>query len=95
MIQVTGKAWCGVILIAAILAWLAPARADDKSLLDALRQKGVLTQQEYERLKGAELTPAQRAGLIDVLRNKGLLTKDEAAKLESGAPAAPTPQRSR
>jgi len=89
MTQVAGKAWCGVIVIAAILAWLAPAQADDKSLLDTLRQKGVLTQQEYERLKGTELTPAQRTGLIDVLREKGVLTKDEAAKVESAAPAAP------
>jgi len=91
MIQVTGKAWCGVILIAAILASLAPAYAEDKSdksLLDVLRQKHVLTQQDYERLKGSELTPAQRAALIDVLRGKGVLTKDEAAKLESAAPAA-------
>jgi phosphate-selective porin OprO/OprP len=90
MIQVTGKArWWG-ILIAVVLAWLAPARADDKSLLDALRQKGVLTQQEYERLKGTELTPAQRAGLIGVLRDKGVLTKDEATKLAApAAPAAP------
>jgi phosphate-selective porin len=87
--QIAGKAWCGVILIAAILAWLAPAQADNKSLLDALRQKGLLTQQEYERLKGTELTPAQRTGLIDILRDKGVLTKDEAAKVESAAPAAP------
>jgi phosphate-selective porin len=89
MSQVMGKAWCGVILIAAIFVSLAPAHATDKSLLDALRQKGVLTQQEYERLKGTELTPAQRTGLIDVLRAKGVLTKGEAAKLESGAPTAP------
>ena len=92
MIQVTGKAWCGVILIAAILASLAPAYAEDKSdksLLDVLRQKHVLTQQDYERLKSSELTPAQRAALIEVLRDKGVLTKDEAAKLESAAPAAP------
>ncbi|MGD0946570.1 MAG: putative porin [Candidatus Binatia bacterium] len=92
MIQVTGKAWCGVILIAAILAWLAPAYAEDKSdksLLDVLRQKQVLTQQDYERLKSSELTPAQRSALIDVLRDKGILTKDEAAKLESAAPPVP------
>jgi phosphate-selective porin OprO/OprP len=93
MIEVTGKACWRAIVIAAILAWLAPARADDKSLLDALRQKGVLTQQEYERLKGTELTPAQRAGLIGVLRDKGLLTKDEAAKLESAAPAVPAAEK--
>jgi phosphate-selective porin len=81
-----------VILITGILAWLAQAYAEDKpdnSLLDVLRQKHILTQQDYERLKGTELTPAQRAGLIGVLRDKGVLTKDEAAKLESAAPAAP------
>jgi phosphate-selective porin OprO/OprP len=91
MTRVTGKAWCGVILTAAILAWLAPAWANDESLLDALRQKGVLTQQEYERLKSSELTPAQRAALIEVLREKGVLTKDEAAKLQSAAPVPAAP----
>ena len=80
----------GAILFGMIVVITGVARAEDTQLLDVLRQKDVLTQQEYERLKGTELTPAQRAGLIDVLRAKGVLTKDEAAKLESGAPAAPT-----
>ncbi|MBI1818257.1 MAG: hypothetical protein HYR72_25020 [Deltaproteobacteria bacterium] len=76
-------------VLGCVLIGAASVRADDAALLDVLRQKQVLTPQEYERLKGSELTPAQRAGLIDVLRDKGVLTKDEAAKLEPGAPVAP------
>src|SRR5262249_23319438 len=64
------------------------ARAEDPPLLELLRQKHVLTQEEVNRVKGAELTPAQRAGLIEVLRAKGVLTEDEARKL-TAPPAAP------
>jgi phosphate-selective porin OprO/OprP len=77
-----------------IAAAAASARADDAALLDVLRQKQVLTPQEYERLKGSELTPAQRSGLIDVLRDKGVLTREEVDRLQPVAetPPAASPQ---
>ncbi|MBI4517951.1 MAG: hypothetical protein HY699_19270 [Deltaproteobacteria bacterium] len=57
-----------------------PLHADDR-LLDLLRQKSVLSPEEYERLEGARLSPGPRAGLIEVLRSKGVLSKQEAQGL--------------
>ncbi len=68
--------------------WTPQARADDAPLLELLRQKRVLTQQEFDRLQGTELAPPQRAGLIDLLRDKGVLTKDEASALQQPAAVA-------
>ena len=74
-IAITG--WiCALLLTAAL-----PARANDSALLDVLRDKHVLTQQEHDRLIGSELSPAQRADLIDMLHAKGILTDDETRKL--------------
>jgi phosphate-selective porin OprO/OprP len=69
-------------------AWTA--HADDTSLLDVLRQKRVLTPEEYDRLKGTTLLPAQRAGLIEMLRDKGVLTPAEATRI-GAIPTAPVP----
>src|SRR5947207_1883483 len=70
---------------------VASAHADDAALLDVLRQKRVLSQQEYERLSGTQLSPAQRQGLIEVLRDKGILSDTEAARLTSADTPAPAP----
>src|SRR5438034_1181145 len=70
---------------------VASAHADDAALLEVLRQKRVLSQQEYERLTGTQLSPAQRSGLIDVLRDKGILSDTEAARLTSTDTPAPAP----
>jgi phosphate-selective porin OprO and OprP len=90
----TFRIWIGAIVAAALLsaAAVTPAHAED-SLLDVLRQKKVLTPQEYERLKGTTLSPAQRSGLIDMLRDKGILTPAEVNKLATAAspPAALPP----
>ena len=77
------------ILFGALVAVAAAARAGDSQLLDVLRQKHVLTDREYERLEGSELTPAQRSGLIEILRQKGILEKDEADALQSSASPPP------
>jgi phosphate-selective porin OprO/OprP len=66
-------------------------RAQETELLDLLREKRVLTPQEYERVKNGQLTPEQRSGLIEVLREKGILTSEEATKLTSGPSPAPPP----
>jgi phosphate-selective porin OprO/OprP len=47
----------------------------------------VLSQREYEGLRGSALSPTQRAALIDVLRAKGVLNTEEADKLKAAAPA--------
>jgi len=44
---------CAVTALIILLQGAPAASADDVNLLDTLRQKGVLTQQEYERLKAA------------------------------------------
>jgi phosphate-selective porin OprO/OprP len=87
------KVW----VVVCVLAAAAPAVAGDDSLVDVLRRKNVLTEQEYQRLKGTELPPATREGLIEVLRAKGVLSADEAARLVEATPlvpaAAPTPEK--
>lgn len=81
----------GVCALIFTFASVPPLRAQETELLDLLREKRVLTRQEYERVKGTQLTPEQRSGLIEVLREKGILTGAEATKLTSGAPPAPPP----
>jgi phosphate-selective porin OprO/OprP len=90
------RVW-GVVLLVAVRA--ASARGAD-SLVDVLRQKGVLTPEEHARLRSAEVPEAQRAALVDLLRAKGILTGEEAAMLgaerkeapaQGGVPAAAKP----
>lgn len=78
---------CGLSLT---LLLTAQVYASDAPLLEMLRRKQVLTQPEYERLRGSELTPVQRTGLIDLLREKEVLTGEEARSLAQPTPAVVT-----
>ncbi len=79
--------WFAVLGILFVLTLFASVGwANDSSLLDLLRQKQVLTPQEYDRIKGGQLTPAQRQELIKVLQEKGVLTDAEAARVHQAAP---------
>jgi predicted porin len=85
---------------ASALLFLTPAQADQlDELLRQLEAKGVLSQQEYQSLRGqraaAAPTPAGQAEVIDQLmlqlKAKGILSQSEYATLSSVEPATPPP----
>ncbi len=61
----------------------APASSGVASLAELLRAKGMLTAEEYDRIKGEpEASPTSRSdlkALVDILRSKGSLTGEEAS----------------
>jgi|GEM_PF-335445 len=61
-----------------VLAWPLSVQAHDP-LIELLRDKGVLTSEEFERVQGRSSTIDER--LIEVLRDKGILTDTEYRRL--------------
>lgn len=76
-----------VVAMLAIAAWsmITPALAQD-DLLEVLRDKAILTEQEYSSLKASGATAGD--ALLGVLKAKGVLTDDEYRKLAATKPAA-------
>lgn len=78
-------------LLAAALLAAFPAWADDK-LLEILRGKAILTEEEYRGLKAAGASKPVGEGLLDVLKAKGILTEQEYLALKP-ADSAGKPDR--
>jgi putative porin len=89
-----------LFLVIAVL-WGGPAMAQEKSLVDILQAKGVLSKKEAQQLrKGttAKTGGADQQALINLLRKKGILEADDLAQLQAppapaaGAPAPTSPE---
>ena len=89
-----------LFLVIAIL-WGSPAVAQEKSLVDILQAKGVLSKKEAQQLKkrtAAKTGGSDQQALINLLRKKGVLEEDDLAQLQAPpaavavAPAPPSPE---
>src|SRR5215510_11031977 len=82
-----------LFLLIAVL-WGGPAIAQQKSLVDILQAKGVLSQKEAQQLRqGTATGGADQQALINLLRKKGILDEGDLAQLQtpSAGTAAPAP----
>src|SRR5262245_50604588 len=83
-----------VIFLLIAMLWGGPAIAQEKSLVDILQEKGVLSKTEAQQLrKGTATGGADQQVLINLLRKKGILDEGDLAQLQapSAGAAAPTP----
>src|SRR5262245_22697711 len=83
------------LFLVIVVLWGGPAIAQQKSLVDILQEKGVLSNAEAQQLrKGTATGGADQQALINLLRKKGILEEDDLAQLQAppavvAAPAAP------
>jgi hypothetical protein len=84
-----GRAVFIVLLIVVLCG--SPTLAQETSLIDILRAKGVLSKKEAQQLKkgtAAKTGGADRQALINLLRKKGILEESELAQLRTSSAVA-------
>ena len=83
-----------VIVLLLTLFVISPALAQETSLIDILRAKGVLSQEEAQKLRSTGAAPGgyEQQALLNVLKAKGVLDEKDLAQLPApGVPATAPP----